>query len=276
VIESVRRFLDDYHFDRAASTLYQFVWHELCDWFIELIKPALAGRQGPAAQASARRTLYLSLQTVLKLLHPFIPFVTEEIWQKLPGVEGTIMLSPYPSFDPARHDPQAETEMKLLQEACLGVRQVRGDYDLPPRQKVNSLIYTPDPSTLNLLNKQADNIRDLALVRELEIRQGTAEDSSAKPRGYAWAVVGGLEIGIDLAGLIDLVEEEKRIGRKLEKMTQERKRVEAKINNPNFRAKAPADIVAKEEAKLEDLRTRENRIRLNWNRIKELKEAGVV
>jgi len=266
VTAEVRTNLDDYHFDRAASSLYQFVWHELCDWYIELSKPALAGQNGPQAQASARFTLLKALGDVLKLLHPIIPFVTEEIWQKLPGERGTIMLAPYPKPEPQRRDPAAEEEVARLQEAIVGIRQIRGDYDLPPSQRVKALVIAPDQTAIELLERHLADIEALALAEEVTIGLEVAE----RPKGYAWVAAGGLNIGVRVAGLIDLAAEEQKWLRKSDKIARDLDKVQAKLGNPKFTANAPAEIVAKEEAKLAELREEQDHARRHLESLREM------
>ncbi|MBW1711858.1 MAG: valine--tRNA ligase [Deltaproteobacteria bacterium] len=264
-VVQVRESLDNYHFDRAASALYQFVWHEMCDWYLELAKPALSGRQGQPAQAAARQTLLRTLKDVLKLLHPIIPFVTEEIWSKLPGVEGTIMLAPYPQAEPGLADPQAEAEMDRLKETVVGIRNIRGEFKLPPTKPVKAVVFGPDQAAVDMLTRHRAEIQDLAWTEEL-----TVSLPGTKPKAAATAVAGGLEIFVPLAGLIDLAAEEARLAKELDKTAQELAKVEAKLNNPNFKAKAPAEIVAKEEAKLAELAAKKDKLRANLNRIRDM------
>jgi len=266
VVAEVRASLDEYHFDRTASSLYQFVWHELCDWYIELSKPALAGQNGPQAQASARFTLLKALGDVLKLLHPIIPFVTEEIWRKLPGDRGTIMLAPYPKPEPERRDPAAEEEIARLQEAIVGVRQIRGDYDLPPSQRVKTLIFAPDRAAVELLERHLADIEALALAEGVTVGLGPAE----RPKGCAWVAAGGLIIGVQVAGLIDLAAEEQKWVRKLAKVVRDLDKVQAKLGNPKFTTNAPAEIVAKEEAKLAELRGAQDHAQRHLESLREM------
>ncbi|MBW2617738.1 MAG: valine--tRNA ligase, partial [Deltaproteobacteria bacterium] len=261
----VRTDLDEYHFDRAASTLYQFVWHELCDWYIELSKPALNGSKGPTAQKATRATLLAVLKATLKLLHPLIPFVTEEIWLKLPGVEGTIMRSDYPRPDPSLTDPQAEAEMKIIQEAIVGIRNIRGEFNLPPTRPVSTVIFAPDEATVRLMEDHSQDIKNLAWAEAVRVSL-----PGPKPTQAAAAVAGPLDVFVPLAGLIDLAEEKKRLQKELAKVAQELAKVEAKLTNPNFKAKAPAEIVAKEEAKGKELAAKQEKLAASLAQVEEM------
>ena len=261
----VRTDLDEYHFDRAASTLYQFVWHELCDWYIELSKPALSGSKGPTAQKAARATLLAALKATLKLLHPIIPFVTEEIWLKLPGASGTIMRSDYPRPDPSLADPQAEAEMKIIQETIVGIRNIRGEFNLPPTKPVSAVIFAPDEAAVRLMEDHSQDIKNLAWAEAVHVSL-----PGPKPAKAAAAVAGPLEVFIPLAGLIDLAEEKKRLQKELAKVAQELTKVKAKLANPNFKAKAPAEIVAKEEAKGEELAAKQEKLAASLAQIEEM------
>ncbi len=268
-IAAVRDHLDNYHFDKAASAIYQFTWHELCDWYIELIKPDLYGKRGDEAQAAARFTLLKVLKNVLKLLHPFTPFVTEEIWQKLPGVgpdnDPTIMKAAFPKPDEALVDREAEAGVERLREAIVGIRNIRGEFNLPPTQPVKAIIFAADEAVVDLLTEHLEDIKSLARAEEASVSL-----PGERPKTAAAAVVGQVEVFVPLAGLIDLAAEEKRLTKELAKVEAELKKVNGKLNNPNFLAKAPAEIVAKEKDKLEELSDKQQKLQANLNRVQEM------
>jgi len=264
-VVQVRQFLDEYHFDRAASVLYQFVWHEFCDWYIELAKPALYGKAGDRAREAARWTLLKALTTSLALLHPLIPFVTEEIWSRLPGTRGQLILGPFPKAQPDLADAGAEAEMKLIQDAIVGIRTVRGEFGLPPTKPVEALLQAPDQDRVDLLEKHRAALMDLAWAEKITIGL-----PGPRPKMAATAVAGELEIAVPLSGLIDLAAEEARLAKELEKISGELGKVLSKLSSPGFTAKAPPEIKAKVEAQQADLEARKEKLAANLERLRNM------
>ncbi len=260
-----RETLDGYNFDRTASALYQFMWHEFCDWYIELAKPALYGKKGDKAQAAARWTVLTALKDSLKLLHPIIPFVTEEIWSRLPGAEGQIMMADYPKPDPVREDRESEQAMDLIQSVIVGIRNIRGEFNLPPTKPVKTIIFCPDRPTVGLLEANQSAIQDLAWVEEVK-----ASLPGDKPKSAAAAVAGGVEIFIPLAGLIDLDQEAARLAKELDKVSGELAKVEKKLGNAGFLGKAPEDVVAKVKGQRQELSLKKEKLESNLTRVREM------
>ncbi len=203
VAKEVAARLDAYEFDLAANALYQFIWHEFCDWYLELIKPQLYDKENPAARRHCQGVLVGLLSAILRLLHPFMPFITEEIYQKLPGIQGSIMVAPYPEADDALLNPAAEAEMGLLMDTITAIRNLRGEMNVPPAAQVDVFLHSTDPQALEALALHGQSLTLLAKVKEL-----TFNAPSGPPAAAAKAVVDAVEIFLPLAGLIDFSEEE--------------------------------------------------------------------
>jgi len=255
-IAEVIKGLDEYKFNEATGSIYRFIWHEYCDWYLELAKPVLYGREASAARLAAQNTLYRVLKTVMKLLHPTMPFLTEEIWQTIVNDRGSIMVSPFPTLEEYVDDPRAEAEMELIMEAITKIRTIRGEMGIAPAKKLRAILSAPDESTLTILAAGARYISGLAGLENLETGVGLAE-----PKGAATGVVGGVQVFVLLEGAIDVAAEQARLEKELAKLDKELAIVQRKLANSDFRAKAAAAVVAKEEEK--DRELREKRILLD-------------
>jgi valyl-tRNA synthetase len=265
VIQETRARLDSYEFDQAAHTLYQFIWHEFCDWYLELIKPQLYDKENLAARRHCQAVLLKVLSAILRLLHPFMPFITEEIWQKLPGVQGSVMVAPYPQPDSGLHNPEAEAELELLMATITAIRNIRGEMNVPPATQVEVFLHSREARPLEALSRQAAAIQILARVRELHCNA-----DGGPPAAAAKAIVDAVEIFIPLTGIIDFQEEAKRLDRELEKLTKEVSQAQRKMENADFLAKAPAEVVAKEQAKLQAQTEKLTKLKTHRERIREL------
>ncbi|RMF89723.1 MAG: valine--tRNA ligase, partial [Nitrospinota bacterium] len=263
VIDAVRQALEAYAFNEAAHVLYHFVWHELCDWYIELVKLRLEGRV--EEKETARQVLFRVLETTFRLLHPFMPFVTEELWQHLPHTGESIMIAPYPEKEAAWVDQQAEQEMQFLQAVITGIRNIRGEMNLAPSQKITALINAPSPASRTLLQNHASYISHLALVESLSIGEGIA-----KPPSAATAVVGEVEIYVPLAGLIDFAAEERRLRKELARVEKDRQASGAKLANTQFLSRAPAEVITKEREKYQQLEQKYQKLVAALQRLAEL------
>ena len=205
VNRKVDKALEEYRFNDAALALYQFTWHELCDWYIEVIKPALTGG---ASGDGARAILGRVLERTLRLLHPILPYITEEIWQRLPGREGeSIMIAPWPSPDPDWDDPSAEEDFGRLTEVIGGVRNIRGELNIPPGKEVRALIHVEDPVRERLLLHEAEWVKRLAKI----LPDWTIGSDVSRPKTAAAAVGDGFQIFVPIGGLIDPEEEIRRL-----------------------------------------------------------------
>jgi valyl-tRNA synthetase len=242
-VAEVSRGLDEYRFNEAAAAIYQFVWHEVCDWYLELIKPVLYGQSDPAARRAAQRTLRDVLTTSLKLLHPFMPFLTEEIWQALVDDGGSIMVSEFPSPE-ATGDDVSEAEMALVMEVISRVRNIRGEMNLSPSLKLKVALSAPDENLRALLEKGQVYLMNLANLEELQIQTEMAE-----PKGAATAVAGPIRVYVLLAGVIDIALEKARLEKEILRIEKDLAVVAKKLANPEFLAKAAEAVVLKEQEK---------------------------
>ena len=258
---SVRDAIDAYRFDLAAQGIYEFTWNEYCDWYLELSKTELTNeRVDEARRRGTRRTLVRVLEALLRLAHPLIPFITEEIWQRVAGAAGregeTIMHQPYPVPDPARIDREALRDMQWVQEFIRTVRRIRGEMNVKPGLRIPVLL-------------QDAGARERALVdvhrRYLDSGGGLAGidflvEGETAPQA-ATALLGGLKLLIPLEGLIDIEAERVRLGREIERQARELKRSEGKLENTQFVAKAPSEVVARERVRARELSDALGRLR---------------
>jgi len=266
VTREVGSSLTEYRFNDAASSLYQFIWHEYCDWYVELCKPALYQKEDAALRRSTQTTLVRVLESALRLLHPIMPFITEEIWQKLPGEvrsaecgvrkEKTgkpcesIMIAAFPDTDEKLIDRNAERDMQAVMDLILAVRNIRGVMNIPPSTQL-TVIVKPESSELGShLEKNSGYVRTLGRVSELRI--GTAEP---KPKVAATGVIRGAEVYVPLEGVLDLGEERMRLQKEIAKVSQDIEMFSKKLSNKNFVDKAPKAVVEKDTARLEELKT---------------------
>jgi valyl-tRNA synthetase len=265
VSQGVTEALGTYNFDQAAHQIYQFAWHEFCDWYLELIKPALYDSQDPIIKLHTQKVLQEVLSALLRLMHPFIPFVTEEIWHKLPGAAGSIMVAPFPAAHPELLDPQAEAEMNLLMAVITSVRNLRGEMNIPPGSKVPIQCYSPHETALSSLARHARSLEILAKIDGLAFNP-----PGDRPQAAAKAVVADVEIYLPLAGLIDFAEEDRRLTKEMDKISKDLTTAQRKLANEDFMAKAPADVVAKEKEKVQTLTGKMAKLKSHKEKIKAL------
>ncbi len=269
VIEATVDALDTYRFNDAAGELYNFVWHEFCDWYLEAIKPALYGKQGEEQKQAALEVLWHTLRDTLILLHPFMPFVTEEIWHKLPGTQGSIMKAVFPSdrSDAAEilHDTNVESQMRLLIEIISGIRNIRGEMNIAPSLALEVLVQTKNQATNKTIERHQDVIMNLARLDSLKV-----STTGERPKFSATAVVDGATIFVSLKGIIDVAKESKRLEKEIDKLSQELAGVLKKLENDAFLNKAPAQVVEEVREKHDRLVEKQQKLRLNLNKIKEL------
>lgn len=252
VEQEVTTHFETYRFDLAAQTLYEFVWNEYCDWYLEFSKPVLTGNASETLQRGTRRTLVRVLETILRLLHPIMPFITEELWQKvapLAGKDGsTIMLQPYPQFNEEKVDLNAETEINWVKEVILGIRRIRSEMNISPAKQLSVLVQNGSESDLQKLQNNQSFISTLSRLQNIELL-----DSNATPPESAITLVGEMKILIPLAGLIDKEAELKRLNKEIEKVRKEHDKLSSKLENPNFIEKAPVELVEKEKQRVAEL-----------------------
>jgi len=264
-IRETIRSLDEYKFNEAAGIIYQFIWHELCDWYLELIKPVLYGKENPALRLAAQHTLYRTLKTSLQLLHPFMPFLTEEIWQTLVADGSSIMVSPFPAAVDFPEDQESEEQMGLMMSIITRIRNIRGEMGLPPSKKLRVVVSAPDADAKSVLLSGSRYIINLANLEALDIG-GAMEE----PKGAATGVIGGIRVFVLLEGTIDVAGEMARLEKDLAKVVKDLTVVSRKLANPDFLAKAAEAIVRKEEDKLRELTEKQTVIEKALKKVSEL------
>ena len=290
-IKNVRKSLEEYRFNDAADAIYQFLWHELCDWYIEIIKPRLYGKE--AGKESAGEILMLTLETSLRLLHPFMPFITEEIWNHLKlfpgsgvgtgskrsvdtgdalqkeGVSNTslnsssredtggcsILLEPYPVFNKDMTDLRAEEEMNILINVVAAVRSLRGEMNIPPSKKIKLILITGNKEIKQIIKRQRRWITKLAGLQNFEF-QGKGD----KPGKAAVTVVNDIEVFILMDDLMNLEEQKTRLQKEIYKIQEELDFIEKKLSNHNFINKAPAEVVNKNKKRQKDLKEKISKV----------------
>ena len=242
----VTNYLDKYELGEAARLLYDFIWNEFCDWYVEMVKPRLYGKDTPLSRQTAQNVIAEVLRQTMVLLHPFMPFITEEIWQHLPHDGETIMLSPWPKSSAQGIDSEIEKQMAVAMDVIRAIRNIRSEMNVPLGKKAPAIISANSPYAYTLLDLTKDYICNLATVDELTLANQLAE----KPAQAAAAVVAGIEIYLPLSGLFDMEKEIARLEKEVQKAQQEIARVEGKLHNEGFIAKAPAAVIEKEKEKL--------------------------
>jgi valyl-tRNA synthetase len=261
----------DYRLDNVANALYEFTWHEFCDWYVELSKAVLQSESAsPAAKRGTRFTLVQTLETLLRALHPLAPFISEEIWQRVrvsAGATGeTIMRTDYPTATAVPIDALAEPEMRWVMDFILGVRQIRGEMDIAPSRKLEVLLQNAGSQDAEYLGRNLHYLMRLAGVETPRVLAA----GEAAPIA-AVALLGNLEILVPMKGLIDPTAELDRLAKRLRKAEVDLIKLEAKLGNSQFAKNAPPDIVAKDQQRLEELRTEIGQLSAQTARVTKLK-----
>jgi valyl-tRNA synthetase len=267
-IAQAREAIDAYRFNDYANVVYQFTWHEFCDWYIEMSKLSLSGTMGGDPQESRRLLLEL-LEQILSLLHPIMPFVTEEIWQQLSGKnERSLMLQSYPRSDPAWIDEGTEKEMEFLMGVVRGVRNLRAETNCPPGKEVKVILHGPERD-LELLRAQEAYLRSLARIGAVEYLT-----SGERPKGAATAVIGGTEVYLPLGDLIKPAEERARLTKETRKVEEELSRIQKKLANAEFLGKAKEEVIEKERAKSAEYQEKLRTLNRSLERLAEMEQGG--
>ncbi|WP_136526599.1 valine--tRNA ligase [Geomonas ferrireducens] len=266
---SVDSALEGFRFNEAANELYRFTWSEFCDWYIELAKDDLY--KGDAErQAATRYVLWLVLENLLRLLHPFMPFITEEIWQALPKKEGaadSIMISDFPTpRDEWKSYAAAASEMELVMEVIKGIRNIRGEMEVAPSKQIAAILDCKSEASLALLKKNEVYVMSLARLSDLAIGQGIE-----RPAEASLQVAGDVEIIVPLKGLVNVEEEEKRLGKEIAKIEKDIEFLSKKLANPSFVERAPADVVEKEREKIAEFENKKKLLEESLEKIQRLK-----
>lgn len=248
--QDVTRHLDAFRFDMAAQALYEFIWDEYCAWYLELVKPVLWDENAPIErQRGTRRTLVRVLEVILRLAHPFMPFITEEIWQRIKAQAGkdgaTIMLQAWPVANESRIDASAEGDIEWVKQLMLGVRQIRGEMKISMAKRIDIIVQNANAEDLRRLADFEPLLNKLAKLESVRVLAAGEEAPMA-----ATALVGEMQVLVPMAGLIDKDAELVRLDKEIQRLQGEVQRVGGKLANEGFVAKAPAEVLDKERAKL--------------------------
>ena len=259
VSDQISKSLDAYRFNDAANLCYQFVWHEFCDWYLEMVKQDLYG-QDETLKQSSRFVLQKVLTGVLRITHPFMPFVTEEIWQKLPETEGSIMVAEFPEASDFLCDEEALKEMDLVKGIITGVRNIRGEMNIPPSKHVSILMEVPDSGDREILGRNISHIQNLARVDSASI-----DALVTKPEASATAVFGENQVHVVLEGLLNFQEEKERLKKQIKGIEKELAVANKKLSNAQFLEKAPAEIVEEVREKVGSMGNKLEKLNQNLN-----------
>jgi valyl-tRNA synthetase len=263
VTRQVNQSLEEYHFNDAASALYQFIWHEFCDWFLEMVKPALYGSNG-TSKDSILSTLVYSLETLLRLLHPFMPFITEELWQNIPHEGESIYKRPYPDGSEDLTDKEAEYQINYIMEAVNGVRSIRGELNLSPSRQFNILIKPLGDRVQQVL---LDNMVYLSKLANVD--NAMIDNAFTKPKGSAFIAAQGMEIYVPLEGVVDIESEIARLLKVSLKKEETFLVINRKLSNSEFTSKAPKEVVEKEKIKANELYEEIEKLKENIQRMQQ-------
>ncbi|WGL17528.1 valine--tRNA ligase [Microbulbifer bruguierae] len=267
---TVKEAIDTYRFDLASQALYDFIWGEYCSWYLELSKPVLwDDNASDAVKKGTRRTLIRVLETILRLAHPLMPFITEEIWQRVKDLAGqpgdTIMLQKYPIANEHRIDENAEAAIVWLKGVIEGVRNIRGEMNISPAKKIPLILRGGAEQDASLLKQTRSLLSKLASLESID----WLETGSEAPASST-ALVGELELLVPMAGLIDVAAESARLQKEIDKLGKELTRISGKLNNPKFVDKAPQEVVDKEKARLAEMESARARFEQQLESLKNL------
>ena len=247
-VKDVTGLLERFELGEAGRAIYDFIWSEVCDWYIEIAKPRLYNKEAAAERATAQHVLATVLVSAMKLLHPYMPFITEEFYQCLPHEAESIMISKWPVADESLVDPEAERGMNAIMDSIKAIRNMRAEVNANPGKKIPAIMLVSE-DLREVVAHNDSYIKLLGGIDNLELRQLNGE----KPENAMAAVVTGIEVYLPLAGLIDVEKETQRLSKELAAMEKDLQRAGGKLNNAGFLAKAPEDVIAKERAKYEEL-----------------------
>lgn len=257
-LHDVEECLDAYKFNEAANIIYEFVWHEFCDWYIEIAKATIT-------EKTTQVILYKVLEKTLRMLHPFMPFITEEIWQQMPRSKDakgdSIMIQPWPHIQKGMVSEKAEAEVKYLIDAITAIRNIRSVWNIEPRLEMKAFINVSEKKDQKFLSDNEGFLKRLSRLSELSV--GTM----AKPANSAVTVVGNLEIYVPLEGLIDLEKEKERLKKEEDRINNEIKAISARLKDKNFTLKAPKEVVERQRARKTELELQINKLKDNLSHL---------
>ncbi|WP_088329612.1 valine--tRNA ligase [Lacimicrobium sp. SS2-24] len=263
--------LKDYRFDLAAQAVYEFTWNQFCDWYLELSKPVLNADSSTEAQKrGTRHTLVNVLESLLRLVHPFMPYITEEIWQRVSplcadNAGDSIMVQSFPVQDSSLINEQVLADIEWVKQVIMGVRNIRGEMDISPSKPLSVLLRNAGEKDLRRLKDTELLLSRLARLEHIDILP-----AGEKGPASASAIVGDMEVLIPMAGLIDKDAELARINKAMEKLNSDMQRTEGKLNNQNFVSKAPPAVIEKEQAKLDEFRAQATKLQEQKETIEQL------
>ncbi len=268
-IGDVNRSLEEYRFDEASNAAYHFIWNEYCDWYVELAKPALADKESRNA-ALTRTTLVESFEALLRLLHPFMPFITEEIWQTIPHTGDSIMVAQYPQADSRLEDPAAEREIAIIQSVVSGVRDIRGAHGITLAKKLPALVQADNEALERHFAAHYTTITTLAGLSDLKAGKEVQPPSQAASAAITLPDGGLAQLYVDTAGLIDVGKEKARIEKRLKELTTQMEQDEKKLSKPDFVAKVPPDVLKKTKARHEECKAEHDKLSAELRRFGEM------
>ena len=268
-VKNVTTHLEAFRFSDAAHCLYEFLWHEFCDWYIELIKGRLYYTDDPNAKHTAQAVGSEILETTMRLLHPVMPFITEDIWQRLREnnreTDGdSVMVAPWPTPNAEWEDPAAESAMQTIMDVIDSIRSIRGEMNIPPSSEVEILIQAPNPDVRELLTAHLEE----SLTAFTRYSQISIAEHQQKPPASASGVLGELVIYIPLAGIIDVEKETARLQKRLDKVIGDLVGTQKTLDNPNFANRAPAEVVEQKRARLVELESEKEKLAANLEMLK--------
>jgi len=246
-ISGVSASLEKYRLNEAAHQIYDFFWHEYCDWYLEWVKPRLYDSEDAGDRKTALWVITTVLDEALRLLHPFMPFITEEIWQQLPREGESLMVAHWPRADRAKLDAEAEEVVDDLREIIGAVRNIRAEMNIPPIRKARVLLKVEDEKTWHRLKANRHYLIDLAKIKELVV-----DMEVERSKATATAVVKGVEVFVPLEELIDLSAEHQRLEKEIQRISKLLAGIDEKLDNADFLHKAPKEVVERERAKGEE------------------------
>jgi valyl-tRNA synthetase len=244
IVKEVTDNLEKFEIGVAAQKLYDFIWSEFCDWYIELVKPRLYGEDA-ASNLAAQITLVDVLSGTMKLLHPMMPFITEEIYQHLPGTDKSIVISKWPEYDENRYNPEQESNMEIVMDAIKSIRNIRAEMNVVPSRKAKVLIIATDEKVSSAIKAGSIYFERLASASEVLL----ISQKTQIPEGAVSVVIAGAEIFLPLEELVDMEKEKERLTKEKENLEKEIQRVSGKLSNQGFVAKAPQNVIEEEKAK---------------------------
>ena len=265
LIETVTQVLEGYRFNEAASALYQFLWHEYCDWYLEIVKARLASDARQEHQQAGVAVLLHGLDTALRLLHPFMPFITEEIWQRLPQHGASLMVADWPKADPTLRAPEAETSIALLMELTRAARDLRSDLEIPPGKSIRLMLRTYSDDEDRSIGRILPYLTSLARASHVAYGQQLKPPSPAV-MAFAW----GIEVYLPVDDPSVVAARRQKLDRDWEKVQQELQRVSKKLSDPGFLSKAPEEEVAKQREKHDKLKADRDKLHQSLERLDQM------